>query len=470
MEQNEKLSLDEVLARFREEAQGNLSALGAAFEMLVKSILLNAPVYRGHFKRVWLWGELNQGHDTGIDLVAEDKVGKLYGIQAKCYAPRYRVSKEDIDTFLARLGNSILFEGAQRNFAHGMIFASTDNWTDHAEETLTNWKIPVQIVSRAQMDSWSVNWAVLAGFASGSTIDRKDLRDYQKEALANAATYFSTHDRGQLIMACGTGKTFTALRLWEQESGGKGLTLFLVPSIALLNQSLLAWADDATFPFHAVCVCSDANAHRRASDDTSSNALVLPPTTSAKEIARRIRYYREQYPNDPIVVFSTYQSIEMVEQAQRELGREAFAFDFAICDEAHRTTGAIAKEEKEPAFVRIHDNANLLARKRLYMTATPRLYGKQVREKAETRAIELCDMNDVSLYGEVFFEISFGEAVARGYLTDYKVLVLTLEENAFRGAELYDTLTTEEKKALESRYDDGQYQRALQAPQGFAHP
>lgn len=455
MEQNEQLSLDEVLARFREEAQGNLSALGAAFEMLVKSILLNAPVYRGHFKRVWLWGELNQGHDTGIDLVAEDKVGKLYGIQAKCYDPRYRVSKEDINTFLARLGNSILFEGAQRNFAHGMIFASTDNWTDHAEETLTNWKIPVQIVSRAQMDSWSVNWAVLAGFASGSTIDRKDLRDYQKEALANAATYFSTHDRGQLIMACGTGKTFTALRLWEQESGGKGLALFLVPSIALLNQSLLAWADDATFPFHAVCVCSDANAHRRASDDTSSNALVLPPTTSAKEIARRIRYYREQYPNDPIVVFSTYQSIEMVEQAQRELGREAFVFDFAICDEAHRTTGAIAKEEKEPAFVRIHDNANLLARKRLYMTATPRLYGKQVREKAETRAIELCDMNDVSLYGEVFFEISFGEAVARGYLTDYKVLVLTLEENAFRGAELYDTLTTDEKKALESRYDDG---------------
>ena len=108
MEQNEQLSLDEVLARFREEAQGNLSALGAAFEMLVKSILLNAPVYRGHFKRVWLWGELNQGHDTGIDLVAEDKVGKLYGIQAKCYDPRYRVSKEDIDTFLARLGNSIL--------------------------------------------------------------------------------------------------------------------------------------------------------------------------------------------------------------------------------------------------------------------------------------------------------------------------------------------------------------------------
>ncbi len=454
------MTLDEVLARFREEAQGNLAAMGAAFEVLVKSVLLNAPVYRGRFQRVWLWGELHQGHDTGIDLVAVDEFGKLYGIQAKCYAPRYRVSKEDIDTFLARLGNTIPFEGEARNFDHGMIFASTDNWTEHAEATLSNWKIPVQIVSKAQLDSWEVDWAILAGYASGAPVAEKSLRDYQQEALANAATHYATHDRGQLIMACGTGKTFTALRILEQECQGKGLALFLVPSIALLNQTLLAWSDDARFPFHAVCVCSDANAHRRVSEEdavvsASKNALVLPPTTNAREIARRIRYYRATYPDDPIVVFSTYQSIEMVEQAQRELGRDAFAFDFAICDEAHRTTGAIAKEEKEPSFTRIHYNENLLVRKRLYMTATPRLYGKQVREKAKTRDVELCDMNDVSLYGEAFFEISFGEAVSRGYLTDYKVLVLTLEEDACRGIELYDQLSAAEKKALEGRYDDG---------------
>ena len=454
------MTLDEVLARFREEAQGNLAAMGAAFEVLVKSILLNAPVYRGKFRQVWLWGELHQGHDTGIDLVAVDEFGKLYGIQAKCYDSRYRVSKEDVDSFLSRLGNTILFEGEKRNFDHGMIFASTDNWTAHAEETLSNWKIPVQLISKSQLDSWEVNWAVLAGYATGAPTAEKALRDYQMEALNNAATYFATHDRGQLIMACGTGKTLTALRILEQECKGKGLALFLVPSIALLNQTLLAWSDDAQFPFHAVCVCSDANAHRRASSEdavvaASTNALVLPPTTNAREIAKRIRYYRERDPETLIVVFSTYQSIEMVEQAQRELGRDAFAFDFAFCDEAHRTTGAIAKEEKEPAFTRIHSDENILVRKRLYMTATPRLYGKQVREKAETRDVELCDMNDTSLYGDVFFEISFGEAVARGYLTDYKVLVLTLEEDACRGLELYDKLSVEEKKALEGRYDDG---------------
>ena len=454
------MTLDAVLARFREEAQGNLAALGSTFEVLVKSILLNAPVYRGRFRRVWLWGELNQGHDTGIDLVAVDDVGKLYGIQAKCYAQEHRVSKEDIDTFLARLGNAILFEGQARNFDHGMIFASTDNWTEHAEATLSAWKIPVQIISRAQLSSWEVDWAVLAGFAAGSPTAPKALRDYQLEALANAARHYATHDRGQLIMACGTGKTLTALRILEQECGGKGLALFLVPSIALLNQTLLAWSDDAKFPFHAVCVCSDVNAHRRVSEEdavtsASQNALVLPPTTNAREIARRIRYYRATYPEERIVVFSTYQSIEMVGQAQRELGRETFAFDFVFCDEAHRTTGAIAKEEGEPAFTQVHSDANILARKRLYMTATPRLYGKQVREKAESRAVELCDMDDAALYGEVFFEISFGEAVSRGYLTDYKVLVLTLEEETCAVTELYEQLSAAERKALEGRYDDG---------------
>lgn len=382
MEQNEKLSLDEVLARFREEAQGNKAALGTRFEWLVRRILTRLPLYRDHFRRVWLWSDLEQGHDTGIDLVAEDCEGNLCGIQAKCYEDGHVVAKPDIDTFLAKLGGYVQIDGQPRAFANGIVFATTDAWGKHADETLAGRPIPVQVMTLSRLRALDADWAALAGYVEAPAVAPKALRDYQVEALAAAAAHYATHDRGKLIMACGTGKTFTALRLWEQESGGKGLALFLVPSIALLNQSLLAWADDATFPFHAVCVCSDANAHRRASDDASSNALVLPPTTSAKEIARRIRYYREQYPNDPIVVFSTYQSIEMVEQAQRELGREAFAFDFAICDEAHRTTGAIAKEEKEPAFVRIHDNANLLARKRLYMTATPRLYGKQGRFEA----------------------------------------------------------------------------------------
>lgn len=455
------MTLDEVLARFREEAQGNKTALGECFEHLVKRLLTSLPLYQAQFTRVWLWSELNLGQDTGIDLVAEDVHGALYGIQAKCYEDGHVVSKPDIDTFLATLGKYLPFEGAKRAFAHGLIFSTTDAWGDNAERTLADRPIPVQVMTLSRLKALDANWEALAGFTPGPAVAPKALRDYQQEALAAAAAHYAEHDRGKLIMACGTGKTFTSLRLVEQETGGKGLVLFLVPSIALLNQTLVAWCDDAANPLHAVCVCSDAQANQRAkrgedAPEEDPNALALPPTTRPDLLAKRIRYLRKKFPDALTVVFSTYQSIAVVEEAQRELGRDAFAFDFAVCDEAHRTTGAIAKEEKEPAFTYIHDDAHVLARRRLYMTATPRLYAESAKEKAKERSIELCSMDDPALYGEVFYRIGFGQAVKDGWLADYKVLVLTLPEDSLpEGDSPYDALTDAERKALESRNDDG---------------
>ena len=248
----ERMTLDAVLARFREEAQGNKAALGARFERFVRAVLTRVPLYQGQFRRVWLWSELGQGHDTGIDLVAEAHDGALYGIQAKCYEDGHVVSKPDIDTFLARLGAPIVFEGAKRAFAHGLLFSSTDAWGAHVEAELRDRAIPVQVMTLSRLRALEADWAVLAGFAEGPAVPPKALRDYQAEALANAARHYAAHDRGKLIMACGTGKTFTSLRLVEQETGGKGLALFLVPSIALLNQTLVAWCDDAARPIHAV--------------------------------------------------------------------------------------------------------------------------------------------------------------------------------------------------------------------------
>ncbi len=454
------MTLDEVLARFREEAQGNKTALGECFEHLVKRLLTSLPLYQAQFTRVWLWSELNLGQDTGIDLVAEDVHGALYGIQAKCYEDGHVVSKPDIDTFLATLGKYLPFEGAKRAFAHGLIFSTTDAWGDNAERTLADRPIPVQVMTLSRLKALDANWEALAGFTPGPAVAPKALRDYQQEALAAAAAHYAEHDRGKLIMACGTGKTFTSLRLVEQETGGKGLVLFLVPSIALLNQTLVAWCDDAANPLHAVCVCSDAQANQRAkrgedAPEEDPNALALPPTTRPDLLAKRIRYLRKKFPDALTVVFSTYQSIAVVEEAQRELGRDAFAFDFAVCDEAHRTTGAIAKEEKEPAFTYIHDDAHVLARRRLYMTATPRLYAESAKEKAKERSIELCSMDNAALYGEEIYRIGFGQAVAKGCLADYKVLVLTLPEGELPEDSPYEQLTDEERKALESRNDDG---------------
>ena len=419
------------------------------------------PLYQTQFSRVWLWSELNLGHDTGIDLVAEDIHGDLYGIQAKCYEDGHVVSKPDIDTFLSKLGEYLPFEGAKRTFDHGLIFSTTDAWGDNAERTLADRPIPVQVMTLSRLRAIEANWESLAGLTAGPAVTPKSLRDYQQEALEAAAAHYATHDRGKLIMACGTGKTFTSLRLIEQETGGKGLVLFLVPSIALLNQTLVAWCDDAAKPLHAVCVCSDAQANQRIKrgedePEEDPNALALPPTTRPDILAKRIRYLREKYPDSLTVVFSTYQSIAVVEEAQRTyLGRDAFAFDFAVCDEAHRTTGAIAKEEKEPAFTYIHDDAHVLARRRLYMTATPRLYAEAAKAKAKERSIELCSMDDAALYGKEIYRIGFGTAVAKGCLADYKVLVLTLPEGELPEDSPYEQLTAEERKDLESRNDDG---------------
>lgn len=253
--------------------------------------------------------------------------------------------------------------------------------------------------------------------------------------------------------------------------GGVGaLVLFLVPSIALLNQTLVAWCDDAKQDIKAICVCSDPKAHLRAkaqedAPDANPNSLALPPITNAKIVADRIRKMREAWPHALTVVFSTYQSIEVVEEAQRLLGREAYPFDFVFCDEAHRTTGQApssgagkgggsAKEEPSP-FIHVHDDARLLARRRLYMTATPRIYHQAAKAKAKERSIELCSMDDPTLYGEEIYCINFATAVEKGCLSDYKVFVLTIPEAGFEGFEAYDHLSEEEKKALMSKDDDG---------------
>lgn len=233
-----------------------------------------------------------------------------------------------------------------------------------------------------------------------------------------------------------------------------------MPSIALLNQTLIAWSADAKCEFKAICVCSDNKAHlkSKASDDApedSPNGLALPPSTSPEAIAKRLRYYREHFPKALTVVFSTYQSIAVVEAAQRLLGREAYAFDWAICDEAHRTTGTLSAQRKEPAFTYVHSDDHVLIRRRLYMTATPRLFSPASKAKAKEQSIELCSMDDPALYGEEVYHIGFSKAVEKGCLSDYKVFVLTLPEAGFEGYDLYDALSEAERKALEKKDDDG---------------
>ena len=293
----------------------------------------------------------------------------------------------------------------------------------------------------ADLNSSPVDWQKLLDGLTGNSalVEGKKPRKHQLDAISKAYTHYITegNDRGKLIMACGTGKTYTSLLIAEQLLNGKGLVLFMVPSIALLGQSLNAWSADAGKPIKAVCICSDSKASRKIQknkfDDADDSVvdLAVPASTNPKSIVSQLKKYRSH--DGLMVVFSTYQSIDAVSEAQQEIlsetNGEYGVFDFIICDEAHRTTGVKLSDKDESNFTKIHSDDNVKGRKRLYMTATPRLYGESAKVKASEKDCILCSMDDKALYGEEFYRVNFSYAVQNGLLTDYKVLVLTVGEN-----------------------------------------
>ena len=359
-------------------------------------------------------------HDTGIDLVAQERgTGDLVAIQCKFYARTTTVGKPDVDSFLAASGTT--------DFAQRMIVSTTDRWNSHAEATIHRQHKPVRRIGLSDLAGSRVDWGLYSPVTPEfmSLGHRKQPRPHQRDAIEAVTGGLDVHDRGRLIMACGTGKTFTSLRLAEQMVGAGGSVLFLVPSISLLAQTVREWVGEAEVDLRAFAVCSDPKATRAStstSEDISSVDLALPATTDVDLLVARLD---DAAPDDAMtVVFATYQSIDVVAGAQRARGGR---FDLVVCDEAHRTTGTILDDEKS-AFVRVHDDGYLPADKRLYMTATPRLYGDESKAKAEQADVEICSMDDDEKYGPELHRLGFGEAVERDLLTDYKVLVLAVDE------------------------------------------
>ncbi|MGL4973164.1 MAG: type ISP restriction/modification enzyme [Culicoidibacterales bacterium] len=245
-------------------------------------------------------------------------------------------------------------------------------------------------------------------------------------------------DRGKLIMAPGTGKTYTSLAITEElakEKSGVFRVLYLVPSIELLSQSLRGWSGDTRFKMDTIAVCSDRKVTKNAKgkdefEDISAADLGYPATTNYEKLLE----YKEkidEYSNDAeiLTVFSTYQSIDVVSEAQKN---GFYEFDLVICDEAHRTTGSTEAGSEGSAFTKIHSNENIKAKKRLYQTATPRVYGDSAKQKASEMSVLIADMSDESLYGKELYRIGFGDAIRKGILTDYKVMVLAVDEQAIQ--------------------------------------
>ncbi len=446
-----------IIDRFRREAWSERDK-GFRFERLMQAYLRTTALYEGRFEDVWLWTEFPShdqfgGKDIGIDLVAKTFSGEYWAVQCKCYADDNYITKADVDTFLSTSGKTFEVEGIEQAFAQRLWISTTNKWNSVAELTIKNQTPPVTRLNLIDLEADDVDWEKLEHGLYGKASRPKPfaIMEHQQKAINRVHEYFKTRDRGKLIMACGTGKTFTSLKIAENETGNNGFVLFLVPSIALLGQTLRAWSAQAELPIHAVCICSDGQvSQQKIKNDEEGMSIVdlaLPASTNTDYILYQLEAIRREGRKGMTVVFSTYQSIEVISRAQQELLKrtqgEYGVFDLIICDEAHRTTGISLKGTEESAFIKVHDNDFIQAKRRLYMTATPRLYTDEARKKAEESDVVLCSMDDVSLYGDEIYRIGFGEAVEKQLLTDYKVLILAVGDKDITPA-LRDVITNED--------------------------
>ena len=409
--------------------------MGTAFENLCTAFLTHDPVQAGQLRNVRRYADwaLEQGlpaTDTGIDLVAElhDDPDQFAAIQCKFLETGGSVAKKEIDSFLAASGRP--------EFRRRVWIDTTGRpWSRNAEETLRAQEKPVQRIGLHYLKASPIDWA--AYVASGTVGEReppKIPRPHQQDAIDSTLAYLvDPGTRGKLLMACGTGKTLVGLRVAERVAGEGGRVLVLMPSLALLSQTLRTWLDDATLPIRAFAVCSDSQTgrpRRSAADTADMDVLDLawPATTDAAALATRAS---PDAPDAMTVVFATYQSSGVVSDAQLNHGLPAF--DLAVADEAHRTAGALMPGEDPSPFVRIHDEEAILADRRLYMTATPKVYAASARNRAGEFATTLCSMDDEDRYGPVLHETRFGDAVDRDLLADYRVIVLTVPESLAAG-------------------------------------
>ena len=409
------------------ERATNDTEVGTAFEKLSKVFLENDATQTQQYSKVWHysdWAKDREGYsqkDIGIDLVAEMSDGSGFcAIQCKCYLPEYTISKSDLDSFISASSTEDLVRLL-------LIDTSTQSIGKNAQSVFDNLTQDYLRIQLSELEESRIDWLTYIRENRVLLHSKKELRDHQIQAKQAVIDGLEEDDRGKMIMACGTGKTLTSLRIAEKLAGKGKSVLYMVPSLALMSQTVRKWKNDAIDDFTAFSACSDIKVGKRNSSDdlieVSLNDLAFPATTDASTLAQQIQ---DADPEKMTVVFSTYHSIEVISQAQFEY--ELGVFDLIICDEAHRTTGATLVGDDESNFVQIHSNDNVKSKKRLYMTATPRIFGETAKKKAEEGEVALASMDDVDSFGKTLFYRGFGWAVENNLLTDYKVVVLAVDE------------------------------------------
>lgn len=414
-----------LLKSFRDAAKTEREK-GNYFERIAVEFIKSDPGMAQEYEDAWLYSDWAKaqgidGRDTGIDAVAKMHDGGWCAIQCKFYREGHRIQKADIDSFFTASG--------KHPFTRRLIIDTTDApWSEHAEAALVGQQIETTRITLDRLSDSPIDWAAYVLSETVEVAPKKELRPHQQDALNAVRDGLAEGDRGKLVMACGTGKTFTGLKIAEHLVGVGKSVLFLVPSLSLMSQTIREWTIDSKTPLSSFAVCSDAQVgkRRRSNDDVAeleAHDLDYPATTNAAKLAQKAALA----PADRMtVVFATYQSLPVVASAQSSHGLPEF--DLIICDEAHRTTGASFPGEEDSNFIKVHDQSFITGKKRLYMTATPRVFGDAVKSKADDASVTLCSMDNEDLFGPTLFTRGFGWAVENNLLTDYKVVVLAVDE------------------------------------------
>ncbi|MFJ7684338.1 DEAD/DEAH box helicase [Peribacillus butanolivorans] len=428
---------------------------GTLFELLVAAYLEKEPMYGRLFDKVWKLSEVPEEYnipkkDTGVDLVARKREsGELVAVQCKFYSKDTIIQKKHIDSFLNEVG--------RQYYSEGIIVTSTDRWSDNATDALKFRNKQIVRISLSDLQQSKIDWSSYS-FNNPDRVklqNKKTPRPHQIPAIEAVVEGYKTVDRGKLIMAPGTGKTYTSMAIAEKmadEKKGVFCVLYLVPSIQLLSQTLRSWTADTKFKMDSIAVCSDRKVTKSEGDneleDIAAADLGYPATTDAKKLLEyQVKIENSDSPGDFLAVFSTYQSIDVIIEAQKN---GFYDFDLVVCDEAHRTTGATELGKEDSSFTKVHYDDNIKTAKRLYQTATPRVYGDAAKQKAEEMSVLIADMDNPHLYGEEFYRIGFGDAIRKGILTDYKVMILAVDTNMV--AQRFQQIFADKNSEL--RFDD----------------
>ncbi len=419
----------------------NLRHKGTLFEKISKQFLQEHDS-ANEYESIDLWNDWKlrgKERDRGIDIVITTSNKECIAVQCKFH--QNSISYNDISPFLTQLLSGV----GEVKFKKGIII-STSNLTSEALKAIeqirsTGMGIDIDEITEEDFIYSRIDWEKFDPTKTEDEIplcDKKRPRPHQTEAIEETKKYFSDpkNTRGKLIMACGTGKTYTSLKIMEALE--PKITLFLAPSIALLSQTFREYAQEKSDPFYASIVCSDdkvgkgkKNKNDDDTDDINFSELPLKPSTRLEDILSA--YEKAQKENKRFIIFSTYQSALRIKEAQ-EAGLNGI--DLIICDEAHRTVGAMYstnERDDKNAFTLCHSDENIKATKRLYMTATPKVYSESSKAKAKEKDNVIYSMDDAEIFGEEIYTLNFSKAIALDLLTDYKVIILAVRSENLSG-------------------------------------